>query len=1637
MHEITKQKKIFAVLLPVMLLLGVVLLIATSIGSVLNAALEVPFVHLKNEKGKLLEKIETKNELATFQLIANEDEIFEVKYDASFSVLPLNEKKEELSSPIYHKENLPTDNVEDIFKNLTEEAEEFYDGKNSEVKVTCIQIMETDSKGAFYFNLKKDQNQYLKISRNTTESIKVNVSSSKDPDCAQQIIYFKPLEEALDDSSYLERSTVSQQSNQEENNKKETVKNKEVFEEKPTEKEEIDSDTGSQTIDSESTKKNTKVEDVVDVEKKHNASNSNSSEKEYSQESLPDLGTPESYERILAVETKKTKDSLNDLLKSTYEPEDSLKKPQYITDATTNKLTSKENSSNSPIIIRGVNLTVKTGTSSFDNDNVPGHDKDEDNNIVRSFDRVSYLVSFSIQNTSMSKKYTNIRYRVIANLDDAVEIVNDVPRNNAEISNGTYVDKDDNSGSQYSEGVMESVISDTGQVFVPIIMNVYASPNGKKLNPTIKLEIVDALNVETDEIENINKSYDSSELSKLLIPETTVSAKPSIGVKLVAGEIKNSNLFGWSSPSCKGYDVGIVTSLKSLPERKTGDYKGSTFPTGEIKYNIKQKGTYQIGADPAQNLIINQHNPFTLAAYAPAINDRSSADWTNIYSVDTNKLDRTLDVPNAKTKKIFTSQPLGDLSKIGVYDAGDYTATTNTSTYMSNISNSNYAQTINPYTYSMTGNRMQSTDGYSFSSCELVFFWESDKSNSIAKANGWTRYDMTLYIDSVSYDGMTTANDSSISYPTIVDVPGNFAGGPIFAKSTTNDENNITNLGLNHPRLETNTGNARLNQGDEIYLHSFNLTSNLKTQQTKAILMWDPSGFEFDSSRRVFIDEFGHPYFSSTYKYGVAKNITQTAPYTMNIGSYTTTRSLYYWFDTPKEATDAGEISAVETINDLDMPKIRGNVYHLPYIPVKVLASPGSKTPKGNPIVVMLSSQFNDAEGNLLSGVTGKYNPTQYDSNGNVTNIPEKYWNWFGESGYVVPFNVTTLTDVKKSLYEADEEIEIKVNGVYKGSSSVKYDSALNTTLPKGIHYKLGTSKDALGNALTDPVVTENPDGTCTLRWIFTDISLNNGTEVNFSATSDFTKLPFKDTGYTEDLKVVTKGEIWISGNPDNRDESHESLRTSTDVFIEKLIQQIILSKEANKPFIEVGDKDPVEGDTSITYKIKMVNESASSSINARILDVLPYDGDSRGTKLSGTHEVEDIKVSDTKAEITFTNLKTNESDDPNNILGWTSYKPGVSDISIVKNAKAFLVTYPILESGESIEVTIKIRPKNQKAGDVLVNNAAMNSDLNLPVNSQAVWTSVYGRDLSGVAWYDDNLDGLIGNKPSGGAEEKVKDIPVKLYRTSLEVPSYKNKLVEESLTGEKFIDSSGNSLVKTDTNGKYQFNNLPEGNYLAEFVIGDKVVQREFRVTKKEAGSDESLNSKADQTTYKTKDFAQPILSEVAGLGATDSKNHVEHVNLGLVRPSTIRLFKFATGTAIDGDGDGKLSEAEKATGTPLKNAEFEVYEGDASSPFAKETTDDSGNLSFVKLFPGEHTLIETKAPEGYELIKSPIKVTITEGNQTIQVYQEDDKKTDLPFTGGTGPMLLLLIIVSGMGILGLGGLYWYYRQPSRKGEG
>lgn len=1334
----------------------------------------------------------------------------------------------------------------------------------------------------------------------------------------------------------------------------------------------------------------------------------------------------DSNAEVIVVPTTVTDKSLQELTNKEYTPKDSLNKPVYFSEATSEEIGT---TASSPIQMGEGKIGLKTGTATFDTNDNPGYDSNETNTIVRSHDQIIYLVSFTIQNSTKDQDYTNIRYRLKATLPNAItKDSNGVPQVNGEIANGTYVDTGAGDGTQYSEGIMESTISDTGQIFVPVVVNVFDAKHGTVMQPIFELTIVDAENLESGVTEPINSVYDS----EFAVPQTTVSAKPSVEIQLVSGDRKKgTDVFGGSNANLDAYDVGAVTILRPLEGRAAGDYRGASFPSGPITYTIKQKGTYQVnGSSTTNNLATSQYANYSIGAYAPATYQRTQPFMKNVGTVNTNVFTAPLAIPNANTGEIYSTQPKGLLEEIGVYESGNFNVTTN-----GDVTNSDYAGVVNPYTYLMTGNRTTSGSSKAFSSLELIMSWDRTQTEAIARTSNWSRYDMSFYVDSVSYDGVTTSNNSSISYPNIVTASGAYVCGPVLAKASSSDMHSwLTNLALNQPSVSTNTGNARLSSGDSIVAFDFIGTTNDEVFEEDTILMWDPSAFAYDTSRPSVIEPVSD---KPKFMYGVAKNFANTAPVTMQVQSFGVTEQLYNWYATPEEAiASGGQISAVAAYVKTSVPT---GWKGMPRIPLKVIQKqPGNVTPAGNPLVLLSTHQFKDNNGNILydplAGTTGTYLPTQYNASGEATSIPMTYYCIFGESAYVNPFSIVTKTEIEKELYDTSETISIKVSGTLTGTSTVDYDGALTTTLPKGIHYQANSSKDAIGESLPEPTITTNANGTNTLRWAFSDMPLTTGVEVNFKATSDFPELSFDSSGFTDNLTVSTVGEMWRADDTSVKDETDAAIRSSSDTFKEKLIQQVIVSKTGDKKLIEVGDDTPVGVTDAIKYTMITKNESAQPIQDVRISDVLPYDGDSRGTILHGSYNVTDVSVDDPDAEIYFTTEKANEETDPNDIDDWTLYNAGTSDIS---KAKGFLVKTDSLPVGETLTLTITIDPSGQKPEDVLVNNIRFNSHLDMVVRSQNFETTVYGRDLSGLAWYDDNLDGLIGNLANGNAEQPAKDIPVKLYRTSYVDDTYQNELVKESLTGEKFVDDAGNSLIKTNAEGKYLFANVPEGEYIAEFVVGDQVVQKKFSVTKPLVGDDPTRNSKADPDTFKTAAYTMPELTDLAAdENLKDNLHHITDVNIGLIRASTIRLFKYETGTAVDANGDGQLSDVEKTSGKPLAGATFDLYKGnDQTEKVATATTDTNGYLNITGVAPGAYNLVETKAPVGYELIKEPLKVTITEGNQTILVYQEDDPATELPQAGANGPMVWLLGIASAFGLAGIWALFYYYRQLGKKG--
>ena len=120
---------------------------------------------------------------------------------------------------------------------------------------------------------------------------------------------------------------------------------------------------------------------------------------------------------------------------------------------------------------------------------------------------------------------------------------------------------------------------------------------------------------------------------------------------------------------------------------------------------------------------------------------------------------------------------------------------------------------------------------------------------------------------------------------------------------------------------------------------------------------------------------------------------------------------------------------------------------------------------------------------------------------------------------------------------------------------------------------------------------------------------------------------------------------------------------------------------------------------------------------------------------------------------------------------------------------------------------------------------------------------------------------------------------------------------------------------------------------------------------------------------------------------------------------------------------------EIDETTGygirVPLYGAEFSLFTredfeaGNLDSPVYVGVSNAYGYIIIQELPLGAYVLVETRAPEGYELLRSPIMIYILEDDLYISVAVPNHPQSWLPFAGGAGHMKLLLI---SMGILLLG---------------
>lgn len=111
-----------------------------------------------------------------------------------------------------------------------------------------------------------------------------------------------------------------------------------------------------------------------------------------------------------------------------------------------------------------------------------------------------------------------------------------------------------------------------------------------------------------------------------------------------------------------------------------------------------------------------------------------------------------------------------------------------------------------------------------------------------------------------------------------------------------------------------------------------------------------------------------------------------------------------------------------------------------------------------------------------------------------------------------------------------------------------------------------------------------------------------------------------------------------------------------------------------------------------------------------------------------------------------------------------------------------------------------------------------------------------------------------------------------------------------------------------------------------------------------------------------------------------------------GYILDATPRTFKIEEGQAAptkvtvtnqQTPGDVILKKVDKDNRKPLENAVFELQKADGSVISSGHKTDAAGTLNISSLAPGNYQFVETKAPEGYKIDRTPLTFEIKKGQQ------------------------------------------------------
>ena len=431
-------------------------------------------------------------------------------------------------------------------------------------------------------------------------------------------------------------------------------------------------------------------------------------------------------------------------------------------------------------------------------------------------------------------------------------------------------------------------------------------------------------------------------------------------------------------------------------------------------------------------------------------------------------------------------------------------------------------------------------------------------------------------------------------------------------------------------------------------------------------------------------------------------------------------------------------------------------------------------------------------------------------------------------------------------------------------TDSEQYDNVyITATLPKDLHYNVGTASKEPDS------VKENDNGTTTIKWTLKNQKVGGVIDpITFDC-----KIGAAGTKNDVENNQQIQAQAKISSDQDKRKCTTDYGNLSkTTINIIKLATSSI-AKTVDKELNEVG--------APFKFTLNMGNTSEIDVKQARLYDVMPFNGDERGSNYHGKYRITSVTLDYKDAPKTFeanknnayiqttTDTKYQTNPDYNNILNYTGLDTWDKLTNSVVNEDKKTITFAVntnditalfmdfggdLVGNEFVKAHIQCSPTDmngklitaddgsvQIAKDVYVNSFYEYATNQIAVvQSNIVKTTVKDRMISGRLWIDKNKDGI-----QSFDEESVSGKKVVLYRTTpSSVGADKASVTIAGKTLYPAYTTTGDKITPSTTGerGEYEFHQLEAGTYVT--VINDGIMA--YTVTSKKQGTDTDIDSDA-----------------------------------------------------------------------------------------------------------------------------------------------------------------------------------------------